>query len=125
MKTFRYLIITAFLAVMICSCSEDKKAQGLVEDFMKDNMEDTVKLANVVYSPLDSTFKMNDSIVKVLQTEALHLPLYKKGITFTQKPTLPLKYINVKYSTENDTTPRQQTFYFDKELKGIVVVKNY
>lgn len=33
--------------------------------------------------------------------------------------------MNVRYRTQNDSTLRQQTFYFDREVNGIVVVKNY
>ena len=101
MRTLQQIIITALMAVMICSCSDNSKAKSLVDDFMQNNMADTVKVTDVAYSQLE------------------------KGVTFTQKPSPTLRFMNVRYRTKNDTTLRQQTFYFDREVNGIVVVKNY
>ena len=125
MRTLQQIIITALMAVMICSCSDNSKAKSLVDDFMQNNMADTVKVTDVAYSQLDSTTRMNDSIVDELRKEAHSIPLLKKGVTFTQKPSPTLRFMNVRYRTNNDTTLRQQTFYFDREVNGIVVVKNY
>lgn len=125
MRTLQQIIITALTAVMICSCSGSSKAKSLVDDFMESNMADTVKVTDVVYSPLDSTTRLNDSIVDELRKEAHSIPLLKKGVTFTQKPSPTLRFMNVRYRTQNDSTLRQQTFYFDREVNGIVVVKNY
>lgn len=125
MRTLQQIIITALMAVMICSCSDNSKAKSLVDDFMQNNMADTVKVTDVAYSQLDSTTRMNDSIVDELRKEAHSIPLLKKGVTFTQKPSPTLRFMNVRYRTKNDTTLRQQTFYFDREVNGIVVVKNY
>lgn len=125
MRTLLQIIITALMAVMICSCSDNSKAKSLVDDFMENNMADTVKVTDVAYSPLDSTTRMNDSIVDELRKEAHSIPLLKKGVTFTQKPSPTLRFMNVRYRTQNDSTLRQQTFYFDREVNGIVVVKNY
>lgn len=125
MRTLQQIIITALMAVMICSCSDNSKAKSLVDDFMENNMADTVKVTDVAYSPLDSTTRMNDSIVDELRKEAHSIPLLKKGVTFTQKPSPTLRFMNVRYRTQNDSTLRQQTFYFDREVNGIVVVKNY
>lgn len=125
MRIMRYFVITAFLAVMICSCTNTNKAQRLVNKFMKDNMEDTVRLTNVTFSKLDSTTRVNDSTLKAMLAETNRIPLYKKNITFNQKATCPLMFISVTYNTQNDSTVRQQTFYIDKELQGIVAMKNY
>ena len=125
MRTLQQIIITALMAVMICSCSDNSKAKSLVDDFRENNMADTVKVTDVAYSPLDSTTRMNDSIVDELRKEAHSIPLLKKGVTFTQKPSPTLRFMNVRYRTQNDSTLRQQTFYFDREVNGIVVVKNY
>ena len=125
MRIMRYFVITAFLAVMICSCTNTNKAQRLVNKFMKDNMEDTVRLTNVMFSKLDSTTRVNDSTLKAMLAETNRIPLYKKNITFNQKATYPLMFISVTYNTQNDCTVRQQTFYIDKELQGIVAMKNY
>ena len=125
MRTLLQIIITALAAVMICSCSDSSKAKSLVDDFMESNMADTVKVTDVVCSPLDSTTRLNDSIVDELRKEAHSIPLLKKGVTFTQKPSPTLLFMNVRYRTQNDSTLRQQTFYFDREVNGIVVVKNY
>ena len=125
MRTLQQIIITALMAVMICSCSDNSKAKSLVDDFMENNMADTVKVTDVAYSPLDSTTRMNDSIVDELRKEARSIPLLTEGVTFTQKPSPTLRFMNVRYRTKNDSTLRQQTFYFDREVNGIVVVKNY
>ena len=125
MRTLQQIIITALMAVMICSCSDNSKAKSLVDDFMQNNMADTVKVTDVAYSQLDSTTRMNDSIVDELRKEAHPIPLLKNGVTFTQKPSPTLRFMNVRYRTQNDSTLRQQTFYFDREVNGIVVVKNY
>ena len=125
MRIMRYFVITAFLAVMICSCTNTNKAQRLVNKFMKDNMADTVRLTNVTFSKLDSTTRVNDSTLKAMLAETNRIPLNKKNITFNQKATYPLMFISVTYNTQNDSTVRQQTFYIDKEFQGIVAMKNY
>ncbi|MCI7597215.1 MAG: hypothetical protein SOY06_00800 [Prevotella sp.] len=125
MRTLQQIIITALMAVMICSCSDNSKAKSLVDDFMENNMTDTVKVTDVAYSQLDSTTRMNDSIVDELRKEAHSIPLLKEGVTFLQKPSPTLRFMNIRYRTQNDSTLRQQTFYFDREVNGIVVVKNY
>jgi hypothetical protein len=125
MRILRYFIITAVMAVMICSCTDTNKAQGLVNSFMKENMEDNVELTNVTFSKLDSTTRVSDSTLKAMQTEANRIPLYKKNLTFNKKTSSPLLFISVKYRTANDSTLRQQTFYIDKDITDIVAVKNY
>lgn len=89
MRTLQQIIITALTAVMICSCSDNSKAKSLVDDFMENNMADTVKVTDVAYSQLDSTTRMNDSIVDELRKEATPFLFSRKASPSRRSPPPP------------------------------------
>ena len=74
------------------------------------------------FSDLDSTKVISDSLLQALQTNAMSDPLFKKGFQFTaERNGLTLLYIRMKYG--EDSLGMSKTFYFDKDLTGIVAFK--
>lgn len=92
---------------------------------MGENMQENIEITDMYFSGLDSTKRLNDSIIKLLREKAQSIPLYKSGIKFTQPYSNSLKFMSVTYKTTHDTLQHQQTYYFDNQLQGIVVIKNY
>lgn len=86
MRIMRYFVITAFLAVMICSCTNTNKAQRLVNKFMKDNMEDTVRLTNVTFPSLTVQHELTTVRWKPCLQRQTKSPYTRKISHSTKKP---------------------------------------
>lgn len=123
--TLRHITIIALLAMMVCSCNEGHRAKGLVKDFMADNLKEGLEMEDETFSALDSTQRVTPSTVETLRKEARNIPNFKSDVSFSQAPTQTLKYMRVTYRIGEDTTLFHQTFYFDQNVNGIVVCKNY
>lgn len=119
-----HIIIIAAMAMMMTSCGDSYKAEKLAKQFMKENMDKSLEINNRQFSELDSTGRITQAGVQKLRNEAQHISGYKKEINYSAQPTSKLLYLRVTYTVNDDTTKRHQTFYFDKELKGIVAFKD-
>lgn len=118
-----WLMVIALMVVAIGSCGEKTKAEKIVKDFMKTNMEDA-DLSLVQYSRLDSTFHIDTKAVNELRTRANDIEGFRKNISYTQEPTPKLLRIRVTYKKGKDKALHAQTFYLDEHAQGVVAFKN-
>lgn len=75
------------------------------------------------FSRLDSTSKIKDSVIVAIRKATETNGRYKKGITYakTDNPTM-LYMLRVNYMIGKEEMC--DTYYLDKSLKNVVVVKN-
>ena len=106
--------------LLLVSCGQQHQAKSLVKDFVKANANEEIDITS--FSDLDSTKVISDSLLQVMRTNAMSDPLFKKGFQFTAERTgSTLLYIRMKYG--EDSLGLSKTFYFDKDLTGIVAFK--
>lgn len=105
---------------LLAACSDGQRAKGMVKDFMKNDME-MADYNIVTWSALDSTFRINDSILSDMHKRAVAEQLVKRQPAYA-KATGKLLRISLKY-TVNDKDTMQATFYLDEKMTGIVGVK--
>lgn len=128
----RILYLLALLStVLIAGCtSESGKIHDKVEAILDDIIADGYTYDIVKYENWDSTYYVKSDNVAANKAYANEVPYFKKGISY--EPFAEgdkLIYVSVKYkikqtdSSDTTTINCQQTFYMDKELKGIVCVK--
>ena len=73
-------------------------------------------------SPSIGTTIWTNGYLGVMRTNAMSDPLFKKGFQFTAERTgSTLLYIRMRYG--DDSLGLSKTFYFDKDLTGIVAFK--
>ena len=115
-------VVALLVAMVVAGCNREKsRAQGLVKDFLKENLvENDFKVMD--FSRLDSTKYVSDSIFNRMRVSNLQDSRFKQPLRLVDEPrTEKLHFIRVKYRIEKDTI--LQTFYFDDELSRVVSFK--
>ena len=116
--------VIAFVVVMaIASCGGSKNdAERLVKDFLKENLVEP-DYKYIDFSDLDSTFYVNDSIVKAMREINDTTSVFKKGIKYAEGQDSRKKhFIHVSYRMGEKKV--KQTFYLDDQLTRILSFKN-
>ena len=118
-----YIIIGTLTALLLfASCGQRQAAKGLVKDFIQANAAHPEQIDITSFSDLDSTRVISDSLIQAMRTKAEHDTLFKKGLKYTaERQGATLLYIRMKYG--NDSLAMSRTFYFDRDLTGIVAFK--
>jgi len=108
--------------VMFSSCGQQHDAEVLVEDFMNENLKNPTALTNVDFAKLDSTARLNDSIINVIRSLAGQSGRYRDGIRYSdKKQEKPLKILRVQYKI--DTTECSDTYYLNRDITEVIAVK--
>ncbi|MCD8210792.1 MAG: hypothetical protein LUC37_04525 [Prevotella sp.] len=120
---FKYLKV-AFFAVLftllVNSCGQRHKAEGVIEEFLKENLETSKYSLNVL--KVDSTHFLSDSILSVMKENARKSEFFKENINYAQKtPSRKYFYARTKMYIQKDTL--RLTFYLDSEIKGVLAFK--
>ena len=123
MKHSRAYIIIGILAMLLfASCGQRYQAKGLVKDFVKAYATEEIDINS--FSDLDSTRVISDSLILVLRDKAKSDPLFKKDFQLIDKPDgSTLLFIRMRFQQVGDTLEQSRTFYFDRDLTGIVAFK--
>ncbi len=128
-RTIYLFALLASLFMAGCT-SESGKIHGMVEDFLDATIADGFTYDIEKYENWDSTFYVKSESVADNQAYAREVKHFKKDISYlpyTEGDKLIFVRViyHVKPDSGNDTTTIdcKQTFYLDKDLKGIVCVK--
>ena len=116
------------LVLLLASCGEEHKAQGLVKDFVQENTENR-SCSFERFSRLKPTAMIGPDRVKSMRQDVARLPYVKQGIDYHDgEITDTLRFLQTTY----ELTPREgqkqkitQTFYLDKNLTRVVAFKEY
>ena len=118
----RKLFILIIGAVLMGSCGQRYEAKDIVRDFLKKQMvTDDYALQ---FGKLDSTYRINDSIMGDLQKRCATDPLFKQPVKLADYKGIKTKLLlSTKIIMKDDTLRR--TFYLDPDLKAkrILAVK--
>ena len=126
MRHFRaYLILICAAAVLLlASCGKRYTAKGLVKDYVKAYAVNPDKIDITSFSDLDSTKVISDSLLQVMRETAQKDALFKPDILFTAERKDPtLLFIRMRFQLPDDTLEQSRTFYFDRDLTGIIAFK--
>ena len=108
--------------LLLASCGQRYQAKGIVKDFVKAYATEEIDISD--FSDLDSTKVISDSLILALRDKAKSDPLFKKDFQLADKPDgATLLFIRMRFQLPNDTLEQSRTFYFDKDLTGIVAFK--
>ena len=109
--------------LLLASCGQQHKAESVVEDFMENNLKDASALQIVEYSDIDSTRYLNDSIINKLRNTAKNSSMYSGRTDFAQRnKDEKLIIIRVRYKINGQDF--HDTFYLNKEMTGVIALKN-
>ena len=119
----RRIFYPLFCTVMMFSaCGQQHDAEVLVKDFMNENLKNPTALTNVDFAKLDSTARLNDSIINVLRSLAGQSGRYRDGIRYSdKKQKKPLKILRVQYKI--DTTECSDTYYLSRDITEVIAIK--
>ena len=108
--------------LLLASCGRQHQAKGIVKDFVKAYATEEIDITS--FSDLDSTKVISDSLIFALRDKAKSDPLFKKDFQLADKPDgSTLLFIRMRYQLPGDTLEQSRTFYFDKDLTGIIAFK--
>ena len=108
--------------LLLASCGQQHKAETLVEDFMDKNLKSPSKVSIIEFAKIDSTKRINDSIITNMRTVAEQSERYNQGIVYDKSGHgKTLITLRVQYRIANDTC--SDTYYLDKELTKVVAFK--
>lgn len=121
-----FFVLTLGLVLVFTSCGDQHKAQSLVKDFLKENLENE-DCSFERFSQLTPTAMIDLDRVKSMRQEMSKLPYIKADINYSEGE-LPdtLLYLRATYKlTGNDGKDQEltQTFYLDKGLTRVVAFK--
>ena len=109
--------------LLLASCGQQHKAESVVEDFMENNLKDASALQIVEYSDIDSTRYLNDSIINKLRNTAKNSSMYAGRTEFAKRnKDEKLIIIRVRYKINGQDF--HDTFYLNKEMTGVIALKN-
>ena len=117
MRLRAYIIIGTVL--LLASCGKQYQAEKTVKAFVEANAEAPEKMTKRDFADLGTTRHINDSLMDVMRGRGAEL--FKKDISYPDKPQGDLYYLRMRYVHEGDTL--QNTFYLDQELKEVVAFK--
>lgn len=108
--------------LLFAACGQQHDAETLVEGFMKENLIDSSSLSGVEFAKLDSTARLNDSIINILRADSKQSERYRNDIRYADnKQDKSLKILRVKYML--GTEECSDTYYLDKNLTNIIAIK--
>lgn len=115
-----------FLAVLFVSCGEEHRSRSLVKDFLKENL--TIDDYSVDrWEKYDSTYRVSAQAIASLHSNVTHIGPFKSGIRYQPyKAGDKLYFVRLKYEVDlggDSLTKMTHTFYIDKDLTGVVAVK--
>ena len=117
-----YIIIGVLAVLLLASCGQRHQAKGLVKDFVKAYATEEIDINS--FSDLDSTKVISDSLILALRDKAKSDPVFQKDFQLADKPENPtLLFIRMRFQLPGDTLEQSRTFYFDRDLTGIVAFK--
>lgn len=123
MRNLVYIAACCVL-LMTAACSKQYRAQGVVKDFMKENMAEGVRARAVSFHGIDSTRRINDSTICAMRVGAEASGRYRKGIAYADGEgvsTCPLIISRVSYYV--DTVECYDTYYLDSGMTTVIAVK--
>jgi len=114
------------MILLLASCGQQNKAQGLVKDFLKENLN-SADCSFERFGKLAQTAMIDAQRVEQLRKEMKNIPSMKQDIKY-EDGVCPdtLLYIRATYKLTDHSGKEQeytQTFYMDKELTRIIAFK--
>ena len=120
MRRSRVHIIRGVLVLLLlASCGQRYEAKQLVKAFVKEHATEEIDISS--FSDLDSTKVISDSLLQVMRQRAERDTLFKDVKLGSVPPSTTLLYIRMRYGA--DSLNQSRTFYFDRDLTGIVAFK--
>lgn len=120
MKLRKYILSASVL--LLTACGQQHDAKVLVKNFMKENLKDATSLSSVNFGKLDSTKRINDSIITKMRAFTKESERYKNNIMYSAEPAgNTLMMLRVEYILNKDSC--SDTYYLDKELTRVVALK--
>ena len=121
MRRSRVHIILGVLALLLTSCGQRYEAKQLVKAFVKEHATEEIDISS--FSDLDSTKVISDSLLQEMRQRAEKDTFFKDVKLGSVPQSTTLLYIRMRYQLPGDTLEQSRTFYFDKNLTGIVAFK--
>lgn len=122
MKLRKY-VFCSVAALLFAACGRQHAAESLVKDFMNENLQD-VSFSDMDFGKIDSTKRINDSIISKMRSAASQSGRYKRDIAYPAVSVgngNTLIMLRVVYKLDNDTC--SDTYYLDKELTRVIAFK--
>ena len=116
-----YIIIGVLALLLFASCGQRYQAKQLVKDFVKEHATEEIDISS--FSDLDSTKVISDSLLQEMRQRAEKDTFFKDVKLGSIPLSTTLLYIRMRYQLPGDTLEQSRTFYFDKDLTGIVAFK--
>lgn len=120
MSFLRRSIVFTLSAVLLLSCGKQRKAEGVVRDFIAANAVSEGYAVDC--TPVDSTGYITAERISALRTAASADPLFKRGAKLAPLPAAN-KYAYTRATLVNGTDTIVRTFYLDMALTGVVAFK--
>ncbi len=119
------LCLMATAALVFAACGRQHEAEGVVKEFLKTNLNEASSLKIVSFDDIDSTRRVNDSIIQSMRKATDQSAIYKKGIDYADgERTQTLMILRVKYRLGEEEI--NDTYYLNNTMTEVVAVKtNY
>ena len=123
MRKIKAAVVVVVAMMAFSGCKGPKTdAERLIKEFLEENLVDG-DFKYLDFSDLDSTFYVNDSIVRAMRVTHDTTSVFKKGIKYAEgQDTRKKHFIHVHYRVGEKKI--RQTFDLDDQLTRVLSFKN-
>lgn len=115
-------LLLIIIVLLFAACGRQHDAESIVKDFMNENLSDASTLSGVEFAKIDSTRRLNDSIIYRMREIVDYSDKYKRNIKYSDyKAGENLIILRVAYKLEGDNY--SDTYYLDNDFTHVVAVK--
>lgn len=118
MKSF---IICTLILLLVAACGQQHDAEVVVKDFMKENMINYSDITDMKFADIDSTRRINDSLITAIREAAKSSKIYKKGIVYKELSGRNIIISRIDYKLDNKSY--SDTYYLNDELEYVIAFK--
>lgn len=121
MKLKKYAL--GLIVLLFAACGQQYDAESLVKDFMDEYLKDVGSLSSIDFERIDSTTRINDSIINNMKQFTAKSGRYKQDLKFSPKSDSEntLIILRVEYKQNNEIY--SDTYYLNKELTKVIAIK--
>ena len=119
----RLYIIIGIGALLFASCGQQHQAKEVIQEFVDQHAADPSARSSISIVKFDSTKVLNDSIIRLMRTNADTIQRYQKAIKYAETGTGQKLYVaRITYSI--DDVKYSDTYYLNDQLTHVVAFKS-
>ena len=122
MRRLLYILI-GVAVLLFASCGQQHQAKKVIREFIDQHAAEPSAYSSLSIVKFDSTKVLNDSVIRLLRTNADTVQRYKKSINYAAG-NIGRKLFVARIEYNINGTEYSDTYYLDEQLTCVVAFKS-